>query len=332
MKRYLLIGGAALASTFLAWQVGYAGAAAIGYGDERMLDFITGGGVVDVARQDGILQGLRTLVLPTEQAIRYQDHPSVVNATLAGLASGGAWVGALLFLAAGMNRRRPFGNARWAKSSELRSMGVRRKKGFVLGKHGARVLRANDELHTLIVGPTRAGKGVGPLTATALDWPGSLVVFDPKGEIYERTAGYRSQQLSNRIYRFRPLSKETDRYNPLDLVRPIDRGGYTDIEAMADFLVPPSGNQPMWANEAKSLFVGLVGYVLSSDKYVGSRNLAEVQRLLVNEKGQAILQECSGSRRRRRPRCPSDCWNETIRHLVRSRRPPSPGHRPSARP
>ena len=286
MKRKLAIGGAALASTFFAWQIGYAGTAAAMYGDSQLIDYAMGGGF-----RDGVFEGFRNLILPTEQAVRFQDYASVKNSTLGGMGLAGGWAFSLLLTAAALNKKHPFGNARWARGAELGAMGVRAKDGFVLGKAGSTILRANDELHTLIVGPTRAGKGVGPITATALDWKGSMIVFDPKGEVYERTAGYRAEKYNNKVYQFRPLSSHTDRFNPLDLVRPVGEGGYTDIVAMADFLIPPSGNQPMWANEAKSLFVGLVGYVLSSKKYVGRRNLSEVQRLLVNEKGAGVLKD-----------------------------------------
>ena len=51
---------------------------------------------------------------------------------------------------------------------------------------------ATGEGHVLVSGPTRSGKGLH-LTDTLLTWPGPALVVDPKGEQFERTAGFRSQ-------------------------------------------------------------------------------------------------------------------------------------------
>ena len=84
------------------------------------------------------------------------------------------------------------GSARWATFSELKKAGfVRTKdelgKGVILGAvwHWfRRYYIENDIIHTLIIAPTRAGKGIGTILSTVLTYTGSLLVNDPKGELY----------------------------------------------------------------------------------------------------------------------------------------------------
>jgi len=48
--------------------------------------------------------------------------------------------------------------------------------------------------HILAFAPTRSGKGVGLVIPSLLGWEGSAVIFDIKGENWDRTAGYRVAQ------------------------------------------------------------------------------------------------------------------------------------------
>jgi hypothetical protein len=48
--------------------------------------------------------------------------------------------------------------------------------------------------HVIVVAPTRSGKGLH-LTEALLRWSGAAVVIDPKGEQWERTAAWRTQQI-----------------------------------------------------------------------------------------------------------------------------------------
>ena len=282
----LLLALAAPAVAVALYQLGYAATAYLAYGEAsiglRMLTPSIGEGLVPLAGE---------LFLPIVQSIHFHDQTAVANCTMGGL---GTLAAAFFITGAVISRlrgRHPFGNARWAKPREHKAMKIVERDGVVLGKSERKVLRARDELHTLLVGPTRSGKGVGPIGATCFDWHGSMIVFDPKEEAYQRTAGYRAEVLGQKVYQFRPLAERTDRFNPLDLVRSLGAGGdgFTDLSAIANFLVPPSGNQPMWSNEAKALFLGVVGYVMESRNYAGRRNLAEVQRLFVNERGTVDL-------------------------------------------
>jgi len=47
----------------------------------------------------------------------------------------------------------------------------------------------NGPEHVLGVGPTRSGKTNAIALPTLSSWPASVLCYDPKGELYEKTAG-----------------------------------------------------------------------------------------------------------------------------------------------
>jgi type IV secretory pathway TraG/TraD family ATPase VirD4 len=94
--------------------------------------------------------------------------------------------------------------ARFAKRQELRELlspvprsdgvllGVRREYLFLKRFIVVRPTKTRREIgNTLIVGPTRSGKGL-LATSQLLSWNHSVIVNDIKGELFTATAGYRA--------------------------------------------------------------------------------------------------------------------------------------------
>jgi type IV secretion system protein VirD4 len=128
-------------------------------------------------------------------------------------------------------------SARWATRRELQRLGLFAAHGVVLGKYGRRIVRYDGPAHVLCVGPTRSGKSVAHVIPTLLDWRESVVVHDPKGELYSKTAAWR-RTFSEVIY-LHPTAAQTDHYNPLDA---IDLGSDDEIgqtQIVADMLGDP---------------------------------------------------------------------------------------------
>lgn len=131
------------------------------------------------------------------------------------------------------------GSARWATRGELKRQGmtvqVHAKKGGLVGPifgklGGPRSHKpfltsqnhpnAKDAIpHCLINGPSGAGKGAGIVIPTLLTYWGSVIVLDPKGENFTKTAR-RRKAMGDVIYRFDPYAADgrTHCYNPLDYV------------------------------------------------------------------------------------------------------------------
>jgi hypothetical protein len=103
------------------------------------------------------------------------------------------------------------------------------------------------EGHALVVGPTRSGKGM-QLTQTALTYPHAMVIVDPKGEIYQRTAGFR--ETLGPVYK---LPGHT-----LDLADYYNLRHRDDVAELHFHLLKPwADNQPIFADKCKSLFTAV---------------------------------------------------------------------------
>lgn len=75
--------------------------------------------------------------------------------------------------------------------------------------------------HIISVAPTRAGKGVGCVIPNLLNYSGSMVVIDPKGENYLKTSEYRRTVLGQDIVCLDPFSVVTDPGDS-DVINPLE--------------------------------------------------------------------------------------------------------------
>lgn len=174
-----------------------------------------------------------------------------------------------------------FGDARWSKPDEQKKAGLSDAKGILLGRINNRFLCSDTATHTLLCGPTRAGKGTGVVIPNCLNWTGSLVVLDVKTENYRITSGFR-KSFGHAVYLWSPMSKDgrSHRFNPLDMVSPIPAHRVTDVQNMATMLVDVSEKDPMWGQEARALFVALTLFVLETQD---TKSLGEVYRWLCSQ-------------------------------------------------
>ncbi len=155
-----------------------------------------------------------------------------------------------------------YGSAQWADENVLRAAGLLDGKGVVLGMTPAgHYIRHDGPEHVKVVAPTRSGKGVGIVIPTLLTWPGSVLVYDIKGENWQVTAGYR-QQFCHCIY-FNPTDNQSAHFNPLLEVR---RGDLEvrDVQNIADMIVDPDGRglADHWAKTGHALLVATILHVL----------------------------------------------------------------------
>ena len=180
-------------------------------------------------------------------------------------------------------RRRPragtaYGSAKWATERLLRRRGLLGPAGLVVGRSlGGSVIRLNDFCHCLLVGGTGSGKGVGVVVPTLLTYfTGSLVVFDPKGDLYALTSE-RRRKAGHRVVRLAPFGDGGDGWNPLDDIT--DGPLLVDqARAVAESLVLREGAEPdpHWNNKAVQVITALLTLVLT--RMAGAeRNLSSVQ-------------------------------------------------------
>jgi type IV secretion system protein VirD4 len=169
------------------------------------------------------------------------------------------------------------GDAKWALEKHIKKAGLRSKEGMLLGKNKKGFLIAGGFQHCLLFAPTGSGKGVGFVIPNLLFWRDSVVVHDIKLENYELTSGYRKTKLNQNTFLWNPASPEgiSHCYNPLDFISPEMGKMVDDVQKIANLLLP---EQEFWQNEARSLIVGVMLYLIADDTKI--KSFGEVVRTL----------------------------------------------------
>ena len=183
-----------------------------------------------------------------------------------------------------------FGDARFAKNSEIKKAGLLDGKGIIVGKKGNKYLQFHGSQHVLIAAPTRSGKGVGVVIPNLLYWPESVVVLDIKQENWDITSGYR-KKYGQECYLFNPAAVDyrTHRYNPLAYISDNPHFRIDDIQKIANMLFPDqAGVDIIWTATPRSLFLGIVLYLIETPHKIIT--LGQVLReTLVNDDGSAYF-------------------------------------------
>jgi hypothetical protein len=134
----------------------------------------------------------------------------------------------------------------------------------------SQILRVNP-VHSIIIAPPGAGKGVSYVIPTLLDYEGPLVVVDIKSaENYHVTARYR-KSIGRKVYLFDPFGitgEPSDSINVLDFIDTNSLTFMDDTHALVDCLIQAgnssTGNEQYFTERATSLVRGLILYLLSS--------------------------------------------------------------------
>lgn len=188
------------------------------------------------------------------------------------------------------------GTAAWGTGDELVQA-----TGLLIGRHDTgHMLRYSREGHVITLAPTRSGKGVSAVIPNLLEYPGSVVVSDPKGENYAVTSRRRTE-MGQQVVALDPfgVAGGTAAFNPLDLIDVRTDNAVDDATMLADMLVMRSGKgsaSSFWDEEATTLLRGLILHVAAVAESP-QRNLAHVRELLTlaPEPFQDLLDEMAAS-------------------------------------
>lgn len=131
---------------------------------------------------------------------------------------------------------------------------------------------SSPESHTLVVAPSRTGKGTRVILPTLLLYKSSLITIDPKGENAAITARYRRDQLGHTVHILNPWSVHGSlfqdygfgraTFNPLDVLDPKD----PNIVGIANSLAVTichqgSVNDSFWQDNATAMLAGIMLWV-----------------------------------------------------------------------
>ena len=131
--------------------------------------------------------------------------------------------------------------------------------GVVIGNYAGKRIADNSQTHVLINANTGAGKGVGPVITTHIDgWKNSIISADLKGEIYEKTAGYRQKFMGNKCFFLDFSDFNSAKYNPLLVLK---KGHKTEIDysklTAKNIVAATAGindKEKFWIDSATNLF------------------------------------------------------------------------------
>ncbi|MET4493556.1 type IV secretion system protein VirD4 [Bradyrhizobium sp. LA7.1] len=149
------------------------------------------------------------------------------------------------------------GSARFATSWELLWSGARRGKGPIVGRTGRSFLRFNKDGMITVFAPMGAGKGVGVVIPNLLDYRGSILCTDIKGENRAITARRRTR--FGKVYTLDATDPhQSDKFNPLDMVRIDTFHEKDDAEALAKLMIISDGKDTHWDGKAEGMITCLI--------------------------------------------------------------------------
>ncbi|AFH98631.1 type IV secretion system protein VirD4 [Helicobacter pylori Shi417] len=184
---------------------------------------------------------------------------------------------ATIYMSIQKTKETSHGYARWANVKDIECfkvfskegfckvvhrLGVQFDKGFILGKFGFPKLRDvcyDKPLGAMIVAPPGAGKTACVALPNLLTLPNSCIITDIKGELRDKTAGYRQKFLNNRILIFNPYGDDNTCYfNPFDkrIVKPMNFDQRLRLvqENANNVFISEEKGEDHWVSKAKDLF------------------------------------------------------------------------------
>lgn len=182
------------------------------------------------------------------------------------------------------------GSSDWSQAGEQYRV-LSKNSGLILAEDNYLPLDKIGNVNVLIVGGSGSGKSASYSIPNAHQGLGSYVFTDPKGEIYDATAGY----LRNLGYDIKVLNlvnpENSDSYNPLFHVQ-----SQIDVDIIASTIVRGqksdggSTSDPYWDNMSELLLKALIYYLLAT-RPPEEQNLASCAELVraANNNGDSNL-------------------------------------------
>jgi len=134
------------------------------------------------------------------------------------------------------------GTAHFATGREVAAAGLLTTEGLPLAAYGQdRTLREPHGGHVLVMGPPRSWKSTGIIMPALAQFPGSVVVNDLRGELFEKT--HQTRGTLGPTYRFAPTSATSCSVNVLDLVRWGSPSQLGDTQRIVHHLLSPPERQ-----------------------------------------------------------------------------------------
>lgn len=176
------------------------------------------------------------------------------------------------------------GSARWAELADLvRFKRLDQPRDFALGRAQFNTNGADSRFrymgHVMTCAPTGSGKGIGAVIPNLLEYPGSALVLDIKGENYAVT-GKAREAMGHKVYVLDPfgVTDRADAFNWLTMLDVNSPDVVAQASGLADMLVVSEKAGDHWDETAKELLRGLLVHVASLP--ADRAHMGELRRLI----------------------------------------------------
>ena len=184
------------------------------------------------------------------------------------------------------------GSSDWSEHGEQYQI-LSNKKGIILAENNYLPVDKRGNVNVLVVGGSGSGKSASYSIPNAYQMLGSYVFTDPKGELYDRTAGY----LREHGYKIKVLNlvhpQYSDGYNPL-----LHISSEIDVDVIANTIVKGQktdggGSDPFWDDSAEMLLKALIYYLMATrpEEEQNLASCAELVRAANTNGGSNLLTE-----------------------------------------
>ena len=184
------------------------------------------------------------------------------------------------------------GSSDWSEHGEQYKI-LSKNKGIILAEDNYLPVDKRGNVNVLVVGGSGSGKSASYSIPNAYQMLGSYVFTDPKGELYDRTAGY----LKSHGYEIKVLNlvrpQNSDGYNPLMHI-----ASEIDVDVIANTIVKGQktdggGSDPFWDDSAEMLLKALIYYLMATrpDEEQNLASCAELVRAANSNGGSNLLTE-----------------------------------------
>ena len=197
-----------------------------------------------------------------------------------------AFVFAVFLVYKALSKDKPFnefkniehGSSGWCKDGEQYRI-LNKKEGIILAEDNYLPVDKMGNINVLVMGGSGAGKSTCYSIPNAHQLLGSYVFTDPKGELYDRTAGY----LKENGYEIKILNlvnaENSDGYNPLFHIE-----SEIDVDVIAHTIIKGQETEggskdPFWDDNAESLLKSLIYYLIAT-RPLEEQNLASCAELV----------------------------------------------------
>ena len=184
------------------------------------------------------------------------------------------------------------GSSDWCEGGEQYRI-LNKNKGIILAEDNYLPVDKRGNVNVLVVGGSGSGKSASYSIPNAYQMLGSYVFTDPKGELYDKTAGY----LKANGYDIKVLNlvnpENSDGYNPLMHIQ-----SEIDVDVRANTIIKGQdsdgkGSDPFWDNNAEMLLKSLIYYLLEKrpKEEINLTSCAEMVRAAASSNGTNLLRE-----------------------------------------